>query len=336
MLGSNRAARATSSVVLLALAVGFTAACKQGDKGAEPSVAAESAASGDSPCAQLTTQLCARTGERSQLCSSSKALGRVLPASACSAAVKDFAVVEKQIDADRKVCSDLVERLCKDLGPTTDTCQMVRDETPAFPREQCEELTSGYDQVLTELKQREAQNQPLSPDVQAKLAAPGAPSFGPDNAKVTIVEFSDFQCPFCTRAASVVQQIREKYGDKVRVVFRQYPLPMHAEARLAAQAALAAHQQGKFWEYHDLLFKNQRSLQRASLEEYAKQASLDVERLKKGLNDPLLAAAVDADVKLGEEVNVNGTPTIFINGKRVPNPTEFEPVAKLIDAALGA
>jgi protein-disulfide isomerase len=336
MLGSNRAARATSSVVLFALAVGFTPACKQGDKGAEPSVAAESAASGDSPCAQLTTQLCARTGERSQLCSSSKALGRVLPASACSAAVKDFAVVEKQIDADRKVCSDLVERLCKDLGPTTDTCQMVRDETPAFPREQCEELTSGYDQVLTELKQREAQNQPLSPDVQAKLAAPGAPSFGPDNAKVTIVEFSDFQCPFCTRAASVVQQIREKYGYKVRVVFRQYPLPMHAEARLAAQAALAAHQQGKFWEYHDLLFKNQRSLQRASLEEYAKQASLDVERLKKGLNDPLLEAAVDADVKLGEEVNVNGTPTIFINGKRVPNPTEFEPVAKLIDAALGA
>jgi len=111
---------------------------------------------------------------------------------------------------------------------------------------------------------------------------------------------------------------------------------MHGDARLAAQAALAAHQQGKFWEYHDLLFKNQRSLERASLEEYAKQANLDVAQLKKGLDDPALKAAVDADVKLGEEVNVSGTPTVFINGKRVANPTEFEPVAKLIDAALGA
>jgi len=337
MLASKRAARtAASSVAALVLAIGFTSACRQRDKGAEPSGAAEAAANVDGACAQFTTQLCARTGERSQVCASSKALGKVLPPSACSAAVKDFALMEKQIDSERKVCNDLVERLCKDLGPTSDTCQMVREETPAFPREQCEELTSSYDQVLTELKQREAQNQPLSPEVQAKLAAPGAPSFGPDNAKVTIVEFSDFQCPFCTRAASVVHQIREKYGDKVRFVFRQYPLPMHGDARLAAQAALAAHQQGKFWEYHDLLFKNQRSLERASLEEYAKQANLDVDRLKKGLDDPSLKAAVDADVKLGEEVNVNGTPTVFINGKRVANPTEFEPVAKLIDAALGA
>lgn len=332
------AARLT--VPAVALAIGFAPGCKQKEK--EPEAAAPSApeaavgAEGEGPCGQLTTQLCARTGARSQLCASSKALGKVLPQSACTAAVKDFALMEKQIDADRKVCSDLVERLCKDLGPTTDTCQMVKDETPGFPREQCEELTSSYDQVLTELKQREAQNQPLSPEVQAKLAAPGAPSFGPENAKVTIVEFSDFQCPFCTRAASVVHQIREKYGDKVRLVFRQYPLPMHGEARLAAQAALAAHQQGKFWEYHDLLFQNQRALERASLEQYAKQANLDVERLKKGLDDPALKAAVDADVKLGEEVNVNGTPTVFINGKRVPNPTEFEPVAKLIDAALGA
>ena len=335
--GALRAARLT--VPTVALAIGFVPGCKQKEKEPEASAVAPSvaaAAEGEGPCGQLTTQLCARTGARSQLCTSSKALGKVLPASACTAAVKDFALMEKQIDAERKVCSDLVERLCKDVGPTTDSCQLVKDETPGFPREQCEALTSSYDQVLNELKQREAQNQPLSPEVQAKIAAPGAPSFGPENAKVTIVEFSDFQCPFCTRAASVVHQIREKYGDKVRLVFRQYPLPMHGEARLAAQAALAAHQQGKFWEYHDLLFQNQRALERASLEQYAKQANLDVDRLKKGLDDPALKAAVDADVKLGEEVNVNGTPTVFINGKRVPNPTEFEPVAKLIDAALGA
>jgi protein-disulfide isomerase len=323
-----------SAPMICALVFGLVTGCKKGEKPAEETPVA-AADGNEGPCGQFITQLCARTGEKSQLCTSGKSLGKVLPASACSAAVKDFAQLEKQIEGERKVCADLVDRLCKDLGPTSDTCQMVRDETPAFPREQCEELTQNYDQVLSELKQREAQNQPLSADVQAKLAASGAPSFGPENAKVTIVEFSDFQCPFCTRAADVVNQIKQKYGDKVRLVFRQYPLPMHSEAHLAAQAALAAHQQGKFWEYHDLLFANQRELTRPSLEDYAKQANLNVDQMKKALDDPALKAAVDADVKLGEEVNVSGTPTVFINGKRVANPTEFAPVAKLIDAALG-
>ena len=320
----------------LSLVIGLGLGCKQkkAEESAEPTASAEGQA--DGPCAQFVTQLCTQTGEKSQLCASGKALQKVLPSSACSAAVKDFGVVAAQIASERKVCSDLEERLCKDLGPTTDTCNMVREQTPQFPKEQCQELTTNYDQVLGELKQREAQNQPLPPETQAKIAAAGAPSFGPDNAKVTIVEFSDFQCPYCTRAASVVHQIKEKYGDKVRFVFRQFPLPFHGDARLAAQAALAAHQQGKFWEFHDLLFANQKALTRPSLMDYAKQVNLNVPQLEKALEDKSLEAQVDADVKLGEEVNVSGTPTVFINGKRVANPTEFEPVAKLIDAALGA
>jgi len=317
-------------VSALVLALG----CKQPEKATEAK--AESAETSGGVCDEFVNQLCARTGEKSQLCSSGKNLGKVLPASACQAAVKEFAQIEKQIDTERKVCTELAERLCKDIGPDTDSCRMVREQTPQFPREQCQDLASNYDQVLAELKQNEAQNQPLSAEKQARIAGPGAPSFGPENAKVTIVEFSDFQCPFCTRAASVVQQIREKYGDKVRFVFRQYPLPMHGDAHLAAQAALVAHQQGKFWEFHDLLFANQRALTRPSLVEYAKQANLDLALLDKALDGQTLKAAVDADVKLGEEVNVNGTPTVFINGKRVANPTEFAPVAQLIDAALGA
>jgi protein-disulfide isomerase len=337
MISFKRPARAATLAVSVCLLIGLDLGCQKKSEVA-PDVATAAAADtqGEGPCSQFATQLCTRTGEKSQLCGSIKSLQKVLPASACSAAIKDFSQMESKIDSERKICTDLVERLCKDLGPTSDTCQMVRDETPQFPREQCEEISTNYDQVLGELKQREAQNQPLAADVQAKIAGPGAPSFGPENAKVTIVEFSDFQCPFCSRAANVVHQVKEKYGDKVRFVFRQYPLPMHGDAHLAAQASLAAHQQGKFWEYHDLLFANQKALTRSSLEDYAKQASLNVPQLKKALDDPALKAAVDADVKLGEEVNVNGTPTVFINGKRVPNPTEFEPVAKLIDAALGA
>lgn len=326
--------RAALFLPLSALIFASGPSCKKPEKAPEP--AAPSAEVSGAACTQFVTQLCGRAGEKSQICTSGKNLGKVLPESACQAAVKEFAQVEKQIDSDRKGCTDLMERLCKDVGPDSDSCRMVREQTPQFPPEQCQEISSNYDQVLAELKQNEAKNQPLSLDTQAKIAGGGAPSFGPDNAKVTIVEFSDFQCPFCTRAASVVHQIREKYGDKVRFVFRQYPLPMHGDAHLAAQAALAAHQQGKFWEFHDLLFANQRALTRPSLEDYAKQVNLDVPRLKRALDDQSLKAAVDADVKLGEEVNVSGTPTVFINGKRVPNPTEFAPVAQLIDAALGA
>jgi protein-disulfide isomerase len=336
MIPFKRPVRVATLAVSVCLVIGLDLGCKKKSEPAPEDTAAAADPQGEGPCNQFATQLCARTGEKSPLCTSGKSLQKVLPASACSAAIKDFSQMEKRIDAERKGCMDLVERLCKDLGPTTDTCQMVRDETPQFPREQCEEIATNYDQVLGELKQREAQNQPLSPEVQAKLAAADAPSFGPENAKVTIIEFSDFQCPFCSRAANVVHQIKEKYGDKVHFVFRQYPLPMHSDAHLAAQASLAAHKQGKFWEFHDLLFANQKALTRSSLEDYAKQASLNVDQLKKSLDDQALKAQVDADVKLGEEVNVNGTPTVFINGKRVSNPTEFEPVAKLIDAALGA
>jgi protein-disulfide isomerase len=320
---------------LSALVFALGAGCKKPEKQPEQAASVAEAANAVA-CDQFVTQLCGRAGEKSQICTSAKNLGKVLPESACQAAVKEFGQVEKQIESERKVCTDLTERLCKDVGPDTDACRMVREQTPQFPKEQCQEISSNYAQVLDELKQGEAKNKPLSIETQAKIAAAGAPGFGPENAKVTIVEFSDFQCPFCTRAASVVHQIREKYGDKVRLVFRQYPLPMHGDAHLAAQAALAAHQQGKFWEYHDLLFANQRALTRSSLVDYAKQAKLDVPRLEKSLDDPSLKAAVDADVKLGEEVNVSGTPTVFINGKRVPNPTEFAPVAQLIDAALGA
>jgi len=119
-------------------------------------------------------------------------------------------------------------------------------------------------------------------------------------------------------------------------VFRQFPLPMHPDAHLAAQASLAAERQGKFWEFHDLLFKNQQALSRESLEGYAKEVKLNLAALQQSLDAHTEKAAVDADVSLGEGVFVNGTPTVFINGKRVSNPTEVELVSKMIEEALGA
>jgi protein-disulfide isomerase len=160
------------------------------------------------------------------------------------------------------------------------------------------------------------------------------PAFGPADAKVTIVEFSDFQCPFCSRAATAVHTVKEKYSDKVRFVFRQFPLSFHQNAHLSAEAALAANAQGKFWEFHDKAFANQQKLDRASLEGYAKDIGLNVAEFKKALDDKTYAPTVDAELKLGEEVAVDGTPTMFLNGKRVSNPSDTTELSKEIDEAL--
>jgi protein-disulfide isomerase len=131
-----------------------------------------------------------------------------------------------------------------------------------------------------------------------------------------------------------MKQLKEKYGTQVHVVFRQFPLSFHKEAHLAAQASLAAHAQGKFWEFHDKLFEDQSKLARPGLEASAKAVGLDMAAFNKALDDKTYQATVDADVKLGEEVMVNGTPTLFMNGKRISDPTNFEAISKAIDAAL--
>jgi protein-disulfide isomerase len=131
-----------------------------------------------------------------------------------------------------------------------------------------------------------------------------------------------------------VHDLKAKYGDKVHFVFRQFPLSFHQNAHISAEASLAANAQGKFWEFHDKLFANQQKLDRESLEGYAKELGMNVADFKKALDDKTYAAAVDAEQKLGEEVAVDGTPTMFMNGKRVTNPTDLAELSKEIDAAL--
>jgi protein-disulfide isomerase len=188
--------------------------------------------------------------------------------------------------------------------------------------------------VLAELQAMEKQNQPLDPALRAKQEANDAPSFGPADAKVTIVEYSDFECPYCSMAAQTTTKIKEKYGDRVRIVFRQFPLGFHQNALPAAEASLAANAQGKFWQMHDIMFENQKALDRASLETYAQQIGLDVDAFKAALDNKTFEAQAKADMKLGEEVGVNGTPTLFVGAERVQNPGDFDAISKQIDAAL--
>lgn len=167
-----------------------------------------------------------------------------------------------------------------------------------------------------------------------KIDLGSAPIKGPANAKVTIVEFSDFQCPFCRRGNDTIAQVVKMYPNDVKVAFKNKPLPMHPEAEPAARAAWSAAKQGKFWEMNDLLFGNQDKLNTAFYEESAKKLGLDVEKFKKDFSSPEAAAAIKADSELADKFEVQGTPNFFINGVAVRGAYPADHFKKIIDRWL--
>jgi protein-disulfide isomerase len=166
-----------------------------------------------------------------------------------------------------------------------------------------------------------AQAKPNQPDPKvdvSKLAIGDAPTKGPKNAPVTIVEFSDFQCPYCNKGGKNMKAAAAEFGDKVQIVFKHYPLPFHKQAPAAGKAAMAAGEQGKFWEMADLLFDNQRRLKEDGIfEELAKQLGLNMAKFTKDMQNPEYQKTIDEDMKQGQAVGVRGTPAFFINGTRV-------------------
>lgn len=162
----------------------------------------------------------------------------------------------------------------------------------------------------------------------------GAPMLGPRDAPVTVVVFSDFQCPYCNRGRAVVADLRTMFPDAVRVVWRNLPLARHPDARPAAEAALEAWEQGGdalFWRFHDILFAHQNHLARADLERYAEHAGLDLVRFRRALDEGTHASAIDADLALAERLHVDGTPAFFVNGTPIVGARpleEFEEVAR--------
>jgi protein-disulfide isomerase len=167
-----------------------------------------------------------------------------------------------------------------------------------------------------------------------KIAIDGDPMRGPANAKVTIIEFSDFQCPYCAKAVGEVNQVLAKYPKDVRVVFKQFPLDTHSQAELAAEAALAAQAQGKFWEMHDKLYANFRSISRVRIFAWATEIGLDMNRFKSELDSHKYAARVASESKQGDTVGVEGTPTFFIDGARLNATFDVATVVPLIEPKL--
>ncbi len=163
------------------------------------------------------------------------------------------------------------------------------------------------------------------------------PAKGPADALVTIVLFSDFQCPFCSRVGPTLERVMNEYRGKVRVVWRNQPLPFHQNAMPAAEAAMEAFEQGgseKFWRMHDLLFQNQQALARPDLERYAQQLGLDMTKFRRALDQHTHQAAIQADQQLAGSVGANGTPASFVNGKQLMGAVPFEQFKTLIDAEL--
>ncbi len=161
-----------------------------------------------------------------------------------------------------------------------------------------------------------------------------APIRGNPDAPVTVVEFSDFQCPFCVRSRPTVSKVRETYGDKVRWVFRHFPLDFHAQAEKAGEAAACAGEQGKFWQMHDLLWTNTAKLQVPDLKAHAATLGLDTAKFDQCLDSGTLAGLVHTDQLAGQTYGVSGTPAFFVNGRPLVGAQPFDAFAQVIDDEL--
>lgn len=167
-----------------------------------------------------------------------------------------------------------------------------------------------------------------------KLSIDGDPVRGPADAKVTIVEFSDFQCPYCAKAVGEVSKVLAQFPKDVKLVFKQFPLDNHSQAGLAAEASLAAQSQGKFWELHDKMYANFRAINQEHVLAWAKELGLDMSRFQAELSAHKYASRVASEAKQGDGAGVEGTPTFFINGKRLNAAFEVGVVAPIITQEL--
>ncbi len=171
--------------------------------------------------------------------------------------------------------------------------------------------------------------------VRFQVSTEGAPSIGPADAPVTIVEFSDFQCPYCAQVHNTLEKVIEDYGSKVRLVFRQFPLvKIHHDAERAAEASLCAYQQGKFWEMHDAMFTDQSKLSAEQLKETAKTLGLDEEEFNTCLDSNKFKDQIAEDTEAGTTVGVSGTPAFFINGRPLNGAVGYDVVAGIVAEEL--
>ena len=265
-------------------------------------------------------------------------------------------LIEKLIDADpKKGNMSYDEYLKKNIASSVKISdKMISDfaKERKIPEAQLNDQMKGRISKFLEMeKKREAIDNWLASktkteSVEVYLAQPqrpvfnvdssGAPFMGGANAKVTLVEFSDFQCPFCAKGADVVHDLKKAYGNKIKIVFKQFPLPFHKDAKLAAQAALCAEEakKGAFWTLHDMMFKDQSNLKKDALVAMAGKAGLDTKKVDECLSSSRTLAQVEKDIAQGRDIGVKSTPTFFVNGMIINGAQPLEVFKELIDSEL--
>jgi len=210
------------------------------------------------------------------------------------------------------------------------TLEQVKPRIVEFLKQQ--KGAERQEAFITELKGKYKTTVALKPP-KVDVSTAGRPARGPEAAPVTIIEFSDYECPFCKRAEPTVKKVLDTYGDKVRLVYRNYPLEFHATARPAAEASACAAAQGKFWEYHDKLFASS-DLTDAKLKSLAGELGLDQAKFDECFDKKQFKADIDKDMADASSVGVSGTPAFFINGRMISGAQPFEKFKEIIDDEL--
>lgn len=275
--------------------------------------------------------------------------------------------VKKQA-VDSAIANYLIDQEAKKRGVTQVQLlkQEVTDKTPAVTDaeiqqiydankarlggKKLEEVKAQIQQQLQANKQQQQQQtfvQELRKTASVKMflkppvlevATDGAPIRGPANAPITIVEFSDFQCPYCARVQPELVKIRDTYKDKVKIVYKDFPLSIHSHAQKAAEAArcVLAQDKGKYWDYHDMLFAKNSALELTNLKQYAADLQIDTAKFNECLDSGAYAEAVNQDMADGVKVGVSGTPAFLINGRFLSGAQPFSAFQEVIDEELAS
>jgi protein-disulfide isomerase len=258
----------------------------------------------------------------------------LIDAAAKAQGIERTALIEKEITAKVPTVSDteIANWYEANKGRLQGApLEQVRQPIRAYlTQERMQDIRQEY---VEGLKLRTPVKLMLEPPRQ-KIASAGSPAKGSASAPIELIEFSDFQCPFCLRADPTVRQVLSTYGDKIRFVYRHYPLPNHPAARPAAEAAACAAEQGKFWPFHDKLFANPSKLSDADLKQHAAELGVDTAQFNSCVDTHKFKSLVDADLKAGEEAGVNGTPAFFINGRMLSGAQPFDAFKRIIDDEL--
>ncbi len=248
--------------------------------------------------------------------------------------------INKKVVGDVKISDSDYKKFVKEKNvPESQLTPQLKERIMGYLQQmKKQELLQAYIAKVTKNNPVEVYFQ--KPKMMVNVEPGNGPWFGGENAKVTIVEFSDFQCPYCAQGAERVHELKKKYGNKIKLYFRQFPLPptMHPQARQAAEASLCVNEQGmdKFWKYHDLLFKNQDKLDDANLAKFAKEAGADQAKFEECYKAKKYAAQVQSDMAYGEKVGVRSTPTFFVNGQLINGALPVESFSEIIDEELSA